>query len=161
MRNCCVSEKATLTPGRLSDAEVNRIRGYPTTTLPKSTVTLGSSTGATASGHTSLIRLKAPLGVSCTAVMVMRTLVPDTGVGNATARWMTSLSDTVAANCQAPFVQTSTVKSVGTPSLLETSVIPENSRAAGTVMVSVSGNTPSVSSFQKVSGLPSMALAAS
>ncbi len=61
MRKRRVSENARRTPGALSEAEVKRMRGYPTTTLPKSTVTAGGGAGgSTGSGHTSLILVNAP-----------------------------------------------------------------------------------------------------
>ncbi len=161
MRNRRVSENASRTPGESGEARVNLIRGCPTTTLPKSSVTPGTSTGATGAGQTSLTRVNAPRGVSWTPVTVMRTRSVVTGVANGTGHWMTSLSRTVAAVCHAPSRHTSTVKSVGTPSLLDSTVIPGSSAGPGRVMVSVSGKAPSVSSFQKVSGSPSTVWAAS
>ncbi len=69
----------------------------------------------------------------------MRTRLARTAARKGTARWMTSLSETVAAVVQMPSAPTSTVKAVGTPSLLEITVIPDSCRASGREMVRTSG----------------------
>lgn len=109
MRNWRVSENATRTPGELVEAEVNLICGYPTTTLPKSTVMVGIGIGSTGAGQTSLIRVKLPCEVSWAWVTVMRTRSVLTFSVNGTAFCTASLPVTVAAVCQSPSLHTSTV----------------------------------------------------
>src|SRR5437588_562137 len=114
LRYWVLSENASRTPGWLPDAPAKLIRGYPATTLPKSTTTFGTggSSGTTA-GHTSLMRVNSPEGVCWSRVTVICTWLVVTGCANGTARCTCVLPVTVAANCQAAPSQVATVKSCG------------------------------------------------
>lgn len=97
------------------------------------------SSSASSPGYTSLIRVNSPWGVLWSAVTLIRTCVVETVAAKGTARRTDVLPVTVAAVRQAAPSQVSTVKSAGTPSELDSSVMPGRDSGAAVVTVRVSG----------------------
>jgi hypothetical protein len=102
-------------------------------------VTLGGTTGSTSAGQTSLIRVNSPCGVFWSWVTVIRTCGVLTVAVNGTRIRTALLPVIVAALCHCVPSQVSTVKSTGTPSELDRSVMPDSVTGCGAVMVSTSG----------------------
>src|SRR6266516_6776924 len=111
----------------------------------------GAGSGATSPGQTSLTRVKSPLPPDWSLVTVMRTCAVETVLLNGTWRCTSALPVIDATGCHVVPSQASTVKSCGTPSTLDSRVMPGRLTLLGAVMVRTSWYTPIVSSFQNVS----------